>query len=221
MIGFYKLTGDRKFLARLPEALDWLDQVKTPQNLIAPGRTHPTFILEGSNTPVYIHRKRVQHRQRPLLRRRQPEQSDRPLRLVPQRRHGRHPPRIRGRRRHGSGRPDRRLAAQGPGRVAEAAEILHPARRQRLGHVDRRPPRTGPGPEAIAAVCRSWTATAAWITPLTTTSNPYNGEAPAAVTGGEYQTTRVGDLWDVSPYTTDFPVDGISTAVFIRRTWAT
>lgn len=57
MIGFYKLTGDRKFLARLPEALDWLDQVKTPQNLIAPGRTHPTFILEGSNTPIYIHRK--------------------------------------------------------------------------------------------------------------------------------------------------------------------
>jgi hypothetical protein len=57
MIGFYKLTGDRKFLERLPEALDWLDQVKTPQNLIAPGRTHPTFILEGSNTPVYIHRK--------------------------------------------------------------------------------------------------------------------------------------------------------------------
>ena len=27
----------------------------------------------------------------------------------------------------------------------------------------------------------------------------------------------VGDLWDVSPYNTDFPVEGISTAVFIKN----
>ena len=27
LFGFYRLTGDRKYIARLPEALDWLDQV--------------------------------------------------------------------------------------------------------------------------------------------------------------------------------------------------
>jgi hypothetical protein len=56
-----------------------------------------------------------------------------------------------------------------------------------------------------------------WPTPLTTTSNPYIGDAPEAVTGGEYQMTRVGDLWDTSPYRTDFPVEGVSTSVFIRN----
>jgi hypothetical protein len=69
----------------------------------------------------------------------------------------------------------------------------------------------------VAAVVAKLDGNGAWITPLTTTSNPYNGASPMAVTGGEYQTTRVGDLWDVSPYTTDFPPDGISTAVFIRN----
>ena len=39
----------------------------------------------------------------------------------------------------------------------------------------------------------------------------------AAVTGGEYQTTRVGDLWDTSPYNTDYPVECVSTQVFIRN----
>ena len=29
--------------------------------------------------------------------------------------------------------------------------------------------------------------------------------------------TRVGDLWDTSPYRTDFPVEGVSTSVFIRN----
>ena len=42
MIGFYRLTGDRKFLARLPEALDWLDQVATPTALIAPSSSPRT-----------------------------------------------------------------------------------------------------------------------------------------------------------------------------------
>ena len=56
-----------------------------------------------------------------------------------------------------------------------------------------------------------------WPSLMTTTSNPYIGEAPAAVTGGEYQTTRVGDLWDTSPYTTDYPVECVSTQVFIRN----
>ena len=72
-------------------------------------------------------------------------------------------------------------------------------------------------PEAVAAVLSSLTDNGCWLTPLTTTSHPYNGPSPAAVTGGEYQTTRVGDLWDVSPYNTDFPPEGISTAVFIKN----
>ena len=42
-------------------------------------------------------------------------------------------------------------------------------------------------------------------------------DSPEAVTGGEYQTTRVGDLWDTSPYNTDYPVECVSTEVFVKN----
>ncbi|WP_262422194.1 hypothetical protein [Brevundimonas denitrificans] len=37
------------------------------------------------------------------------------------------------------------------------------------------------------------------------------------MTPGEYRLTRVGDQWDTSPYVTDFPVEGVSTSVYIRN----
>jgi hypothetical protein len=217
MIGFYKLTGDRKFLERLPQALDWLDQVKTPQNLIAPGRTHPTFILEGSNTPVYIHRKGSNIANGHYY------ADTNPTNLIIH---------------YGSFRSIDTAAIR---REYEAASAMDPAAliaasplKARAGSLklpkyftlrdvsvwdmstDARRERA-PAPGDVATVLSSLTDNGAWITPLTTTSNPYHGPSPTAVTGGEYQTTRVGDLWDVSPYTTDFPQDGISTAVFVRH----
>ena len=72
-------------------------------------------------------------------------------------------------------------------------------------------------PARVAELVSGLNARGYWPSPLTTTSNPYIGPAPAEVTGGEYQTTRVGDLWDTSPYNTDFPVECISTQVFVRN----
>ena len=34
LLRFYRLTGDKKFLARVPEALDWLDSVKLPADQV-------------------------------------------------------------------------------------------------------------------------------------------------------------------------------------------
>ena len=217
MIGFYKLTGDRKFLARLPEALDWLDQVKTPQNLIAPGRTHPTFILEGSNTPVYIHRRGSNITNGHYY------ADTNPTNLIVH---------------YGS---FRNLDTAAIRAEYEAAVALSPEDVSRNSPLKARAgslklpkyftlkdvsvwdmstdahreqaPAAGRAAELVSAL----NARSFWPSPLTTTSNPYIGEAPAAVTGGEYQTTRVGDLWDTSPYTTDYPVECISTQVFVRN----
>ena len=217
MIGFYRLTGDRKFLARLPEALDWLDQVKTPQALIAPGRTHPTFILEGSNTPVYIHRRGSNIRNGHYY------ADDSPNNLVVH---------------YGS---FRNLDTAALRAEYQAAAALTPE-----AVIATSPLKARPGTRALpkyftlkdvsiwdmgtegrrlrpVATTRAAELTGAlnargyWPSQLTTTSNPYNGPSPEAVTGGEYQTTRVGDLWDTSPYTTDFPVEGISTQTFINN----
>ncbi len=53
---FYRLTGDTRFLARIPEALDWLQKLALPAGVGRPGDTHPTFVEIGTNKPLYVHR---------------------------------------------------------------------------------------------------------------------------------------------------------------------
>ncbi|WP_437971350.1 pectate lyase [Sorangium sp. So ce260] len=59
LLNFYELTGDEKFIARVPEALDWLEKVKFTPELIElfPDRTHPTYIEIGTDVPLYVHRR--------------------------------------------------------------------------------------------------------------------------------------------------------------------
>jgi PelA/Pel-15E family pectate lyase len=51
LIRFYRLTGETKFLARIPEALDWLEATRLPAAWKIADRTHPTFIELGTNKP--------------------------------------------------------------------------------------------------------------------------------------------------------------------------
>jgi hypothetical protein len=217
MIGFYRLTGDRKYLERLPEALDWLDRVATPAALRAPGRTHPTFVLEGSNTPVYIHRKGSNSTNGQYY------ADANPNDVIGH---------------YGSFRNLDTAALRAD---YEAAAALSPEEARRTSPLsaragslalpkyftlrdvsiwdmgaDARRAAATPA-DRVARTIGALNPRGYWPSLLTTTSNPYIGEAPAAVTGGEYRVTRVGDLWDTSPWTTDFPVEGVSTAVFIKN----
>ena len=217
MLGFYRLTGDRKYLERLPEALDWLDQVRTPQNLLAPGRTHPTFILEGANTPVYIHRKGSN------IANGQYYADDNPNNLIVHYGSFRNVDTAALRREYET------LAATSPEEATAHSPLkarpgsLNLPKYFTLQDVDvwdmstdaRRVAPAAPG--RAAQLIASLNARGYWPTPMTTTSNPYRGPSPKEVTGGEYQMTRVGDLWDTSPYTTDFPVEAVSTQAFIRN----
>ncbi|MBP2161150.1 MULTISPECIES: pectate lyase [Asticcacaulis] len=54
MIKFYRWTGDTKYLARLDEALDWLDTLELPKVRQLNGFTHPTFIEVGTNRALYL-----------------------------------------------------------------------------------------------------------------------------------------------------------------------
>ena len=57
LMNFYELTGDRSYLERVGEALDWLDAVKLPEGVANDRRSHPTFIEIGTNRPLYVHRR--------------------------------------------------------------------------------------------------------------------------------------------------------------------
>jgi hypothetical protein len=58
---YFRLTGDRTYLDRVPEALDWLDSCRLTErqkaeNPLLAGRTHPTFVELGTNRPRFAHR---------------------------------------------------------------------------------------------------------------------------------------------------------------------
>lgn len=58
LMRFYQFTGDRKFLAPITSALNWLESCRLPEDKTEDGRyTHPLFVEIGTNKPLYVHRK--------------------------------------------------------------------------------------------------------------------------------------------------------------------
>jgi hypothetical protein len=58
LLKLYQYTGDRKYLARIPDAIKWLDKVKLPERMTQGGRyTHPLFVEIGTDKPIFVHRK--------------------------------------------------------------------------------------------------------------------------------------------------------------------
>lgn len=58
---YFRLTGDRAFLTRVPEAIAWLDSCRLTdqqlaENPLLAGRTHPTFVELGTNRARFVHR---------------------------------------------------------------------------------------------------------------------------------------------------------------------
>ena len=58
LMRFYEYTGDRKFLARIPDAIRWLESTRLPKSETEGGKyTHPVYVEVGSNKAMYAHRK--------------------------------------------------------------------------------------------------------------------------------------------------------------------
>ena len=217
LFGFYRLTGDRKYIARVPEALDWLESVRLPARLQRDGRTHPTFVALDSNQPLYVHRRGSNVVNGAYYADSNPEDtvihysSFRAVDVA----------RLRA--------EYERLAAITPEVAAAGSPLL--ARQGSVGLPDyftlgditvsdmtsqgTRPREATP--ETLAALIAGLDDRGYWPTPLRAVSNPYIGDGSPEVAPGEFRITRVGDASDTSPYITDFPVMGVSTGTFIRN----
>jgi hypothetical protein len=58
LMKFYQFTGDPKYLAGIPKAIEWLEKVKLPNSMNAGGRySHPLYVDPNSNKPIFVHRK--------------------------------------------------------------------------------------------------------------------------------------------------------------------
>jgi PelA/Pel-15E family pectate lyase len=220
LMRFYRLTGDKKYLAPIPAALDWLDSVKLPPNTPGARGTHPTFLEVGTNKPLYVHRRgsnainghyyvdqnpehTIGHynsfrspntdglRQQYMdLLALPPEEVTRGSPLKPGAAPEPYPAIMSGRGGGGGGRG----GAFGRGRGGPA----------------------GPGDRAAQLVA-SLNEQGYWPATLRNSSNPYKGDGPAEVAPGDFGSTDVGDSFDTSPSGRLSAGQGFTTSGYIAN----
>lgn len=210
LLSFYRLTGDPKFLARVPEALDWLESVKSPPELNKDGMTYPTFLEIGTNRPLYVHRRgsNVVNGEYYV--------DDNPKNTLGHYSSFRHldVPKLR--------RDYEALKAMPPGEVAKdsplKATTRQPLDRYYLTEMgagsDRNADLSANTPDALVG---SLNQAGWWPAQIRMTSNRYTRDGSKTPTPGDYSATRVGDATDTSPYLDPNPVIGISTGTYIAH----
>ncbi|HEY0414237.1 MAG TPA: pectate lyase [Allosphingosinicella sp.] len=210
LMSFYRLTGETKFLARIPEALAWLESVRLPADQAKGNRAYPTFIEIGTNRPLYVHRRGsnvvngayyVDYDPAATL----GHYSAYRAIDVPALR-----------------RDYEALVRTPPAEAAKDSPLLasDPAPLPRYfvsGGLTGSDLNAGSAKASPTQLIRSLNAQGWWPTELKATSNPYRGDGPAQPVPGDYRTTRVGDPSDTSPYIAERPVTGISTADYIAN----
>jgi len=214
LIEFYELTGDAKYLARVPEALDWLDAVKLPPNTPGARGSHPTFIELGTNKPLFIHRTGsnvVNGRYFADYDSRNTIGHYSSFRTVDM---------AALRRTYASTKatPTGDFAKNSPLQPGRAPTPLprYFGINDGGGFPGFGGP-TGTPVERAASVIAALDAEGRWLTPLRSTSNPYTRDGVKEIAPGDFGSTQVGDETDTSPYRAPQAVNGISTSTYIRN----
>lgn len=220
LMTFYQLTGDPKYLARIPEALDWLDSVRLPDN-VAPGKPrYPTFIEVGTGKALFVHRTGSNVVNGRYF------TDENPNNTVT------HYSSFRNINVAGLRARYEKLKATSP----EEASKHSPLKGRRPlpkyfmvkdlsvedlsvgGDLSSSAPQgVTADPAKVAKLTSELNAEGWWPTLLTTTSNPYAGDGSPTPAPGDFSETKVGDKTDTSPYPDPNPKIGISTGDFIAN----
>lgn len=207
LLTFYEMTGDTRYLARVPEAIDWLEKVRLPKP-DARGRTHPTFIELRTNRALYVHR-RGSH----------VANGEYYVDYDPRNPIG-HYSSTRGidtaalRRKYEELRTAdvKTLTKNSP--LAPGAGVVPLPRyfAQRYA-----PPAGTELAGQVRASLSGLNSTGFWPAPLQQTSHPYKGVAPKGPAGGDVTYRDVSDEWDTSPFADTAKTTAISTAEYLRN----
>lgn len=209
LMDFYALTGDRKYLARIPEAIDWLARVEAPASAHRGGRDQYRFIEIGTNRPLAVHRRGSNAQNGAYY-------VDYDLHaLVAEK----HVDTARLRKRY------ERLAAMPSEEATRSSPLLGrgPALLPRFVVIravagsDLNVSEARDGVTESAALVASLNAEGYWPLELRTTSHRYRGDGPARPPANFRDRGQVGDEWDTSPFTLETGPMGISTGTFINN----
>lgn len=201
LIEFYRLTGDTKFLARVPEAIDWLESLALPAGVAPAGRTHPTFIELGTNKPLYVHREGsnvVNGRYLANYDAANTIAHYSAFRAVDV-------AGLRKRYQDATATSAAELARQSP--LAPGAGYTPLPRLFAVDNSDK---------TTAARAIADLNAEGYWPAPLEYNSHPYKGDGQKTPPPGDFSRTHVGDDTDTSPYP-DKTITGISIPAYIRN----
>ena len=201
LIKFYRLTGQTKFLARVPEAIDWLDGLTLPPGVASPGHSHPTFVEIGTNKPLYVHREGSN-----AFNGRYYVDYD-PKNTI------------------GHYSAFRQIDVAGLRRKYQDAKAMSPDELKKRSPLEPgagliplarffvadRGAAGGPGTATASDVVAALNAEGYWPAHLGYTSHPYTRDGSMTVTRGNFCQTQVGDETDTSPFKDDTLI-GISTS---------
>ena len=206
LMEFYRLTGNAKYLAPIPAALDWLDSVRLPEELRVGNRHFPTFVEIGTNRPLWVHRRGsnvvngayyVDHDPANPIGHYNPRRSVDVAKLR---------------------REYEKLRAIPGGPVSKDSPLLkgrQPLSPYWVAAVEPGSDMNVAGGKSAAELVASLNAEGWWPTQLKAISHPYRGPGSKEVTPGDFRSTNVGDNSDTSPFDVkDGPI-GISTGTYI------
>jgi PelA/Pel-15E family pectate lyase len=209
LMDYYELTGETKFLARIPEAIAWLESVRLRAGEERDGRAFPTFIELGTNRPLYVHRRGsnvVNGEYYVSYEPAAPIAHYGPWRAIDTAALSARYERLRA-------TPPEAATRNSPLKATAAM----PLPRYFIGDVAAGSDFTHAASLDPAEILRTLNRQGWWPTLLRDTTNPYIGPGPAEPVTGDFRQTHVGDASDASPYRDPDPVMGISTATYIAN----
>lgn len=210
LLHFYQLTGDTRYIARIPEALDWLESVRLPPSLVKNGKQYPTFVEIGTGKVLWLHRIGSNVTNGHYYADYNPGHlighysSTRAIDV----------PALRAEYQRLKAMPVDELIKNSPLKPGLAKHLPRYYLTDLNPGSDRN---TTAETKSVDQLVASLNAQGWWSTMLKTTSHPYSGPSPAKVAPGDYGATRAGDATDTSPYTDPHPVVGISTGTYIEN----
>jgi PelA/Pel-15E family pectate lyase len=223
LIKFYRLTGDSKFLARIPEAIKWLESLKLADTRLTEGRDFPSFIELGSGKPLYTHRRgsNIYNGQYFV--------DNNPINMLAHYKSAGH---IDIEKLKAAYEEAEKLTPDELAKTAifkQSSQVELPKYftlrgvnnsdfnlKEQRRHNDFR----DINQDEVSRLIAEAKTKKMWLTPLYMTSNPYIGDAPTGKTEKntkDYALTMVGDKWDTSPYPAQNPQLGISTGVYVEN----
>lgn len=208
---FTRLTGDRRYLERIPEAIAWLKSCRLPADAAAldpslAGKTHPSYVELGTNEPLWVHRYGSNVNNGAYYISKDPRDAMGGGRVIDIARLERDYAAA-------AAVSDADLAAlrarsplslRSPRPLPKYFSMREPRYRDMFeGNVAGTPVVTDARAQELVD---SLGEKGYWTVPQPQTANPYIGPGPATPhTGSEFIGTMVGDRYDTSPYAPDSP----------------